>query len=93
MITNTTVWIAGMLAGLEFVVDGTDALEGWYAWSPLAPRGHSPCHQQKQQTVTTAWAGWKRCCPIGNSGPIVHEPRTIMPMVAPWLLGCPGTAR
>jgi len=27
VITNTTVWIAGMLAGLEFVVDGTDALD------------------------------------------------------------------
>ena len=25
----------------EVVVDGTDASEGWYAWSPLAPWGHS----------------------------------------------------
>ena len=31
-----------------------------------------PCHQQKQQTVTAAWAGWKPFCLIGNSGPIVH---------------------
>jgi len=52
-----------------------------------------PCHQQEQQTVTAAWAGWKRRCPIGNSGPVVHWPKTIMPMVAPWLLGCLGTAR
>ena len=55
-----------------------------------------PCHQQEQQTVTAAWAEWKPCCPIGNSGPIAHQPKTIMP----WLLhGCsdvaalPGSSR
>ena len=42
----------------EVAVDGTGASKGWYAWSPLAPRGHFPFHQQKQQTVTAAWAGW-----------------------------------
>ena len=26
----------------EVVVDGTDASEGWYARSPLAPRGPAP---------------------------------------------------
>ena len=51
------------------------------------------CHHQKQQTVTAAWAGWRPCCPIGNSEPIAYQPMMIMPMVAPWLLGCPGTAR
>jgi single-stranded DNA-binding protein len=28
--------------GYEVVVDGTDASAGWFAWSPLAPRDHSP---------------------------------------------------
>ena len=26
----------------EVVVDGTDASKGWFAWSPLTPRGYSP---------------------------------------------------
>lgn len=56
----------------EVVVDETDdprdGMRGarWHHGATL------PCHQQKQQTVTAAWAGWKPCCPIGNSGPIVY---------------------
>jgi single-stranded DNA-binding protein len=56
----------------EVAVDGTDASEVWYAWSPRHQGATLPCHQQEQQTVTAAWAEWKPCCPIGNSGPIVY---------------------
>ena len=50
------------------------------SWEELEPgalagtTGPLSCHQEKQETVTAAWAGCKPCCPIGKSGPIVYQP-------------------
>ena len=33
---------------------------------------HLPRYQEKQQTVTAAWAGWRPCCPVCNIQPIAH---------------------
>jgi hypothetical protein len=77
----------------EVVVDGTDASEGWYAWSPLARRSHSPLPPAETADRNRRPGRVDALLPHWEQRADRSSPKTIMPMVAPWLLGCPGTPR
>ena len=78
---------------LDTRVSGSGGIDERASVPGYGTTSHLPRYQEKQQTVTAAWAGWRPLLPSMQRPADRSLTEMIMAVVAPWLLGCPGTAR